>query len=386
MEYKYKAFYENQLVEGIIEGESKLDAINKLKIQDMIILELEEIEIYRKKINYEFLEQFTKQLLQLLKSGLTIDRSIVFLSKTDKKYSSELSNILNDLRSGVAFSTAIKNSGLFPMSYAEMIKSGEESGNLEETLELLLNTLHERNEFKKNLINAIIYPSFLFCISVISFLVISMYVIPKFKVILQSVDVNLPLITKLAFFISDIFSFILIGSLFVLLFSLIYIRMLMKSNKEGIERFLLKIPMFGQFLLKIELIRFSQSMYSLLRSSIPLNRAIDIAVGTVNMSIIKQELNTIKGEVIKGSSLSVSMRKSNLIPQILVEIIAVGEQSGELAGAFYQIYTHLNEDFKNSIRRFISLLEPSIIVLMGLIIGFLVFSMMLAVFSISSGI
>ncbi|RMH79734.1 MAG: type II secretion system F family protein, partial [Acidobacteria bacterium] len=205
-------------------------------------------------------------------------------------------------------------------------------------------------------------------------------------VILQSVDVNLPLITKLAFFISDIFSFILIGSLFVLLFSLIYIRMLMKSNKEGIERFLLKIPMFGQFLLKIELIRFSQSMYSLLRSSIPLNRAIDIAVGTVNMSIIKQELNTIKGEVIKGSSLSVSMRKSNLIPQILVEIIAVGEQSGELAGAFYQIYTHLNEDFKNSIRRFISLLEPSIIVLMGLIIGFLVFSMMLAVFSISSGI
>lgn len=386
MEYRYKALYENQILEGVVEAEDKWEAVSKLKSQGMTIIRLEELSVRDSKVNYKFLETFTRQLYQLLKSGLTTDRAMAFLSKSEKKYSQQLTNVLNDLRSGSSFSNALRNSGIFPKSYIEMIKSGEESGNLEEILELLIDALSERNELRRSIINAIIYPSFLLSISLFSFMMISMYVVPKFKTVLQTVDIELPFITKLAFFISDVFSYIIIALLFLVLFVLFTLRFLIRKRKETIENLVLRIPLLGSMILKVELIRFSQSIYSLLRSNIPLNVALDISVETVSLLSIKKRLQDVKREVLRGAALSQALRKHRLFPAVFVEIVSVGEQSGELAGAFYRIYIQFNEELKDNIRRFISLLEPSIIVLMGLIIGFLVFSMMLAVFSISSGV
>ncbi|MCS6957056.1 MAG: type II secretion system F family protein [Aquificaceae bacterium] len=386
MEYRYKALYENQILEGVVEAEDKWEAVSKLKSQGMTIIQLEELSVRDSKVNYKFLETFTRQLYQLIKSGLTTDRAMAFLSKSEKKYSQQLTNVLNDLRSGSSFSNALRNSGIFPKSYIEMIKSGEESGNLEEILELLIDALSERNELRRSIINAIIYPSFLLSISLFSFMMISMYVVPKFKTVLQTVDIELPFITKLAFFISDVFSYIIIALLFLVLSVLFTLRFLIRKRKETIENLVLRIPFFGSMVLKVELIRFSQSIYSLLRSNLPLNVALDISVETVSLLSIKKRLQDVKREVLRGAALSQAIRKHKLFPAVFVEIVSVGEQSGELAGAFYRIYTQFNEELKDNIRRFISLLEPSIIVLMGLIVGFLVFSMMLAVFSISSGV
>ncbi len=386
MEYKYKAFYNGQLIEGVAEGESKWDVVSQLKNQGIMVLHIDELAPRDASIDYKFLEKFTRQLYQLLKSGLTTDRAILFLCKSEKKYGRELNEILNSLRAGDAFSTALKKVGIFPRSYTEMVKSGEESGNLEDILELLLYAIQERNELRKHIINALIYPSFLFIVSILSFMLISLYVIPKFKVVLQSADIKLPFLTKIAFAISDIFSYIVISSLIFFLLILISVRILIKKYRQPLEIFLLKMPFVGNVILKLELIKFSQSMYFLLKSNLPLNIAIDIATGTVNMLAVRNKLVEVKAEVLKGSSLNQAIIKQELFPDIFTEIISIGEQTGELHRAFHTLYTQFSNDFKDMTKKFISLLEPAIIIVMGLLIGFLVFSMMLAVFSISSGI
>ncbi len=386
MEFKYKAFYEGQIIEGLIEGESKWDAVNKLKNQGMTVLKLDEISAQETVADYKFLEKFTRQLYQLLKSGLTADRAILFIYKSEKKYNKQLENILNSIREGSSLSNALKNTGVFPKSYVEMIKSGEESGSLEEILELLLNAIIERNELRKHILSALIYPSFLFIVSILSFLLISLYVIPKFKIVIQSTDIKLPLITRVAFFISDIFSYIVVALILMAISSILLLNFLKRRNARMVESLILKLPLIGSIVLQLELTKFSQSMHFLLKSNIPLNQALDISIGTVAFQIIREKLDEVKKEVIKGSSMSYALNKYRIFPSVLIELVAVGEQTGELHSSFYRIYTQFSEDFKDKTKKFISLLEPSVVVIMGIVIGFLVFSMMLAVFSISSGI
>lgn len=386
MEFKYKAFYEGQIIEGLIEGESKWDAVNKLKNQGMTVLKLDEISAQETVADYKFLEKFTRQLYQLLKSGLTADRAILFIYKSEKKYNKQLENVLNSIREGSSLSNALKNTGVFPKSYIEMIKSGEESGSLEEILELLLNAIIERNELRKHILSALIYPSFLFIVSILSFLLISLYVIPKFKIVIQSTDIKLPLITRVAFFISDIFSYMVVALILMTISSILLLNFLKRRNARMVESLILKLPLIGSIVLQLELTKFSQSMHFLLKSNIPLNQALDISIGTVAFQIIREKLDEVKKEVIKGSSMSYALNKYRIFPSVLIELVAVGEQTGELHSSFYRIYTQFSEDFKDKTKKFISLLEPSVVVIMGIVIGFLVFSMMLAVFSISSGI
>lgn len=386
MEFRYRAFYEGQIIEGVIEGESKWEAAGKLRNQGMLVLQLDEVSPQESKVDYKFLERFTRQLTQLLKSGLTTDRAILFIYRSEKKYAKQLEDVLNSIREGSSLSNALRNTGIFPKSYIEMIRSGEESGSLEEILELLLSAIIERNEMRRHIVNALVYPSFLFVISILSFLLISLYVIPKFKIVLQSVDVKLPLLTKIAFFVSDIFSYLVIALILIVLSSVLLFKLMKSKNPHLIESAVLKIPLIGSTILQLELIKFSQSMYFLLKSNIPLNQAIDISIGTVNFKTVREKLEEVKNEVVKGSGISYALSKRGLFPSVFIELISVGEQTGELYGSFYRVYTQFSEEFKDKAQKFISLLEPGVVVIMGVVIGFLVFSMMLAVFAISSGI
>ena len=388
MEFRYKALYDEKVVEGVVEAHTKSEAVLKLKNQGFRVLSLKELGRERGKSDSKFLEEFTKQLLQLLRAGLTIDKAILFIAESNKKYHSQLMEIYRELRSGSNLSTAMKSVGIFPLEFTEVIKSGEEAGSLEETLSLILDFIRESNELKGSVRTALIYPSFLTGVSLLSLMVISMYVVPKFRLVFESIDAEIPLMTRLVFGFTDILNYLIIGSLVFCLLLLLYIRWTMgnERRKEAFEKLVLKLPLIGDFILNVELMKFSQTMFTLLKGGVVLNNALAISSGVVSLIFLRKKILKLGDEVVRGVSLSSAMKRQGVFPELVVEIASVGEQTGELGGAFYQIYITLNDRFKSSVKRFLTALEPVIILVMGLVVGVIVFSMMLAVFSISGSV
>ncbi|MGB9874115.1 MAG: type II secretion system F family protein, partial [Hydrogenobacter sp.] len=335
-----------------------------------------------------FLERFTSNLFQLLKSGLTVDKAILFIAEREKKHHEKLLKVYEEIRSGSTLSMALRLSNLFPDFYVQMIRSAEESGSLEETLSLILDFIKEENELKSSIITAMIYPSFVFGVSVFSLLVISSYVVPKFKLVFQSTDIKLPLLTRLMFSLTDAINYIIIGALISLLILFVYLRYAIKirQHRLRLESILYKIPFLGKLLLDTEIIRTFQTLYTLVKGGVALNHALELATDVPTTLRMRDAIKAIHGDVVKGVSLSKAMKLRSVFPEMVIEIVSVGEQTGELTGAFYQIYTTYNEEFKASVKRFISLLEPAIILIMGLVVGLIVFSMILAVFSLSEGL
>ncbi len=388
MEFRYKALYDEKVVEGVVEAHTKSEAVLKLKNQGFRVLSLKELGRERGKSDSKFLEEFTKQLLQLLRAGLTIDKAILFIAESNKKYHSQLMEIYRELRSGSNLSTAMKSVGIFPLEFTEVIKSGEEAGSLEETLSLILDFIRESNELKGSVRTALIYPSFLTGVSLLSLMVISMYVVPKFRLVFESIDAEIPLMTRLVFGFTDILNYLIIGSLVFCLLLLLYIRWTMgdERRKEAFEKLVLKLPLIGDFILNVELMKFSQTMFTLLKGGVVLNNALAISSGVISLIFLRKKILKLGDEVVRGVSLSSAMKRQGVFPELVVEIASVGEQTGELGGAFYQIYITLNDRFKSSVKRFLTALEPVIILVMGLVVGVIVFSMMLAVFSISGSV
>ncbi len=388
MEFRYKALYEDRLVEGVIEAHTRAEAAVKLKNQGFRVLSIRELHGHRVRGDSRFLEEFAKHLLQLLRAGLTIDKAILFIAESNKRYQSKLMEIYRELRAGNTLSSAMKASGIFPLEFTEVIRSGEEAGSLEETLELILNFIHESNELKSSIRTALIYPSFLLGVSLLSLMVISMYVVPKFRLVFESIDAEIPLLTRLVFNFTDLLNYMIVGFFSLTLLLLIYIRWAMgnERRRESLENLVLKFPLLGNFLLTVEIMKFAQTMFTLLKGGVVLNNALSISSGVVSLISMKRKILRLSDEVVKGVPLSTSMRRLGIFPEVVVEIVSVGEQTGELGGAFYQIYITLNDRFRTSVKRFLTMLEPTIILIMGLVVGFIVFSMMLAVFSISGSV
>ncbi|SNZ16410.1 type II secretion system F family protein [Hydrogenobacter hydrogenophilus] len=388
MIFSYKGLYKGSLVEGLLEAENKASALSKLKAQGIKVLSLKEVSSKASRIDTKFLERFTSNLFQLLKSGLTVDKAILFIAEREKKHHEKLLKVYEEIRSGSTLSMALRLSNLFPDFYVQMIRSAEESGSLEETLSLILDFIKEENELKSSILTAMIYPSFVFGVSVFSLLVISSYVVPKFKLVFQSTDIKLPLLTRLMFSLTDAINYIIIGALISLLILFAYLRYAIKIRKHRLrlESILYKIPFLGKLLLDTEIIRTFQTLYTLVKGGVALNHALELATDVPTTLRMRDAIKAIHSDVVKGASLSKAMKLRSVFPEMVIEIVSVGEQTGELTGAFYQIYTTYNEEFKASVKRFISLLEPAIILIMGLVVGLIVFSMILAVFSLSEGL
>lgn len=388
MQFKYVAVYQNRTIEGLIEAEDKKEALLKLRNQNLTVIHLEEVSAKKKKVSISFLERFTRDLLQLLKAGLSIDKALLLIAESERKYSKDLLKAYNELIKGSPIYQALATTNLFPRDYIELIRAGEESGNLIETLELLYNFIHETNEFRKSILNALIYPSFLIFVTITSLVILSMYVIPKFKLLFETSDVELPLVTKLVFLLSDYLNYIfVITSIFLLMF-LLSIRLLIYNTQARIffERIIIKIPIIGKLILIYDLIKVSNSMYTLIKGGVPLDKAINIAKNIPSLSILRDLFNQLLNAVLRGESISSVLSKSVFIPDVVVEIIKVGEESGELAGAWFQAYISMSDDFQNTVRRIITLLEPAVILITGLFVGFIVFGMILGVFTISGSI
>ncbi len=383
-------------IQGQIEADSKQEAVNKVAKMGLfpVTLEMEETRLEREgaarfqRISRRDVILFTGQLSTLIEGGVNIINSLqmIYDQIPSKALKSVLKDIIKKIKDGKSLSESFSAyPQAFSSLYISMLHSGEVGGNIDATLKRLAEFLENEEEFRNSVKAALVYPLFIFVVSIATIFVLLGFVIPRLATMFEDMGQNLPLPTKILLYLSKHISnswWFVLAALFILIFAIrrVYAT---PHGRVSIDRFKLRLPMGGELILKTEIGRLFRTLSLLLSNGIPVLSALNVSGALVENQVLKSELFKIKDQIAGGVSLSKSMRESKLFPALTVNIISVGEESGTLEKSLLRIADEYERSVDRSLKAFIRLLEPTIILIMGLVVGFIVLSMLLPIFQIN---
>jgi general secretion pathway protein F len=399
--FNYRAStMEGKIVEGVMEASD--DGVVSLKLQEMGLLPVRigsttrqtiltrEIEWpwRRKRVRRKDLLIFTQELHTLVHAGFPLDRSLAVLSQLAESpaMSEVVQDVLKEVKGGKSFSEALaKHPAVFPKVYINMVKAGEAGGVLEEILGRLAAYLVTSDDLRSYIIGALIYPALLSVVAISSITILTLFVIPRFASIFHDMGVPLPLpmaiLKDLSSFLSGFWWLVLL----ILIITGYYFKRFRESD-EGrmkLDRWLLRIPLLGVVLRKIEVARFSRSLGTLIHGGVPLLQAMTIVRDILGNQSIATAIEPIRNGIKKGEGIAQPMKQSGVFPPLAMHLIEVGEESGKLDSMLIQVGEVYDVEVRNSIKNLIAFFEPALILLMGIVIGTIVVSMLMAIFSIN---
>ena len=334
------------------------------------------------------LMSLTHQLATLVDSGLTLDTSLGNMVKLadGEKAREVLSDIHKRVHAGSAFADALAEyPKVFGRLYINMVRSGEASGKLTETLFRLAHFLEKAEDLKGNIVRAMIYPMILVLAGGSAIVFIFTFIVPKFKGLFEEMGDALPLPTKIMLAMSNVVTNYWWAMLLILTCGIIAFVQYFKNPNGRLhwDGLVLKMPLFGILVQKLEVSRFSLTMASLLKSGVPVLQALIIVKTVLSNRVIVSAMNDLEQGLKGGKGLSGPLQKSGVFPQMAVHMITVGEASGSLDKMLSKVSDSYEKEVERSIKHMVSLIEPLMILFMAGIIGFIVVSMLLAVFSIN---
>ncbi len=399
VEYLYKATtISGQTVEGLIEGKDEDSVIHNLHHLGYIPIRVIPLKEKREKAGISFLIPqrvrlkdvllFTQELSSLVSSGLSIDRSLSLLGSLteNRRLRGVIKDILKRVEGGDSLSEAMSHhQGIFSKLYINMIKAGESGGFLEIVLSRMAQYLQSIKEIREYLISVMIYPLILTIVSGISIIILLTFVIPRFARIFSDMGRAIPIPTQILLFVSHWireYWWICIGIIGVIYLVLkIYKQDDERSLKWG--RFKLNLWTYGEMIRKIEVARFSRTLGTLLKSGVSILSALNLVKDISQNRAISDAISYTHDRLREGSRLSKSLDETGVFPPMAIQMIGVGEETGRLDEMLIKVAETYEESTKNTVRRIVSLLEPFIILVMGCVVGFIVISMLLAIFSIN---
>lgn len=333
--------------------------------------------------------QFTRDMATLLASGIPVDRalSIQMTVADNHRLKEMIQEILKSVRSGSYLSDAIgKYPKVFPNFYVNMVRAGEMSGVLDSVLDRLGTFMENIQDLKDYTKSALIYPIFLVCVGGISIIILMTFVIPKFSIIFSDLGPNaIPFPTRILLFISGVFrSYWWIGVLAFIFTGWIFKRYANSAKgRWNLDSIKLKLPIVKEWVQKLEVGRFARTLGTLVKSGVPMLQALDLVRTIINNTVIASALETVRNRVKEGEKLSRPLEDSRLFPSLAIQMITVGEETGKLDEMLLKIADTYEKNVRNLVKRFISLLEPAMILIMGIVVAFIVISMLMAIFSIN---
>ncbi len=344
----------------------------------------------RKKLNIEKFLIFNQQFVTLIRAGLPILKSLDLLAErlTDPKMSVHIKAVREEVRSGAMLSDAFGRQGVFPPIYVTTVLAGERSGSLAEVLERFITYQKLSLSVRKKLLVSLMYPAVLITlvIGLIAFLVT--YVVPNFAQLYSSMNAQLPLPTQILIAVGTTAkNYILIG--FVVLVAGIFgFRYWSKTDRGGemVDRMLLKLPIAGDVWLKYQVAQFSRVLGTLLVGGIPLLQALDTAADSLGTQVLKKVLHQAVKLVREGQALSQSLRQTKIFPGLSIDMIEVGESTGALPTMLGSVAEFYEEDVATRTAAALSLIEPAIMIFMGLFVAFVLVSLYLPIFSLADSI
>lgn len=331
---------------------------------------------------------FTYQLGVLLDAGFPLDRSLSILSDlTEKSRFRELVKDLNShVRSGKSFSDALSRyPRVFPLFFVNMVKAGEAGGFLEDTISRLSTYLENAQGLKEEVRSALVYPIVLSIFGGAAVVFLLTYVVPMFTQIFTDMGETLPLPTMIMLSISNFLIGYWWGILLVISAVVFSVRRYIKSEagRKTWDRVRFKLPVFGKLYQEAAVSRFSRTLGTLLASGVPILNAFQIVKGTLGSEKISDIISSVRDATRKGKGISEPLKNSDIFPPIAVHMVTVGEETGRLDEMLIKIADRFDIEVRNTVKRMLSLLEPALIIIMAVLVGFIVISMLLAIFSIS---
>lgn len=330
----------------------------------------------------------THQLATLVDSGLTLDRSLSSLALlSDRAKTREvLGAVQKRVHAGSSFGEALaEHPQIFSKLYINMVRAGETSGMLTQTLYRLASFMERAEELKGNIVRAMIYPSILVVAGGSAIIFLFTFVVPKFSGLFDELGDALPLSTKIllavSFAVTHYWWLMLLASAAAVAGFVLYL-----NNEHGRfqwDTFALKLPLVGPLIRKIEVSRFSLTMATLLKSGVPVLQALLIVKTILNNRVIISSMTDLEQGLKSGMGLSGPLKEAAIFPPMAVHMITVGEASGSLDEMLSKVAETFDKEVERSIKQMISLIEPVMILIMAGGIGFIVVSMLLAIFSVN---
>ncbi len=330
---------------------------------------------------------FTRELGNLLDAGLPIDRSLYVLSEHAEKKAMRaiIRDVYVDIQKGNTLSFAMGKHRIFPRVYINMIKAGESGGILDTVIKRLVAFLETMITFREEVISALIYPLLLTTVGGLAVAVLMIYVIPRFAKIFADMGQSLPLPTLILINGSNVFASYWWAGALVLIVSGMALRGYAKTaeGRNTLDTIKLRIPVLKKLIMKMIIARFSRTFGTLLQSGVPIIEAIRVSREVIDNDVVSGRLAVLEEGVSKGKGMSAPLRESGVFPPIVAQMVSVGEEAGRLEETFLLIAERFETETKSYIKRFVSLFEPALILLMGTVVGFIVISMLIGIFSIS---
>ena len=401
--YEYKGVSASgKNVSGVLDGETLKAVKARLKKDGIVVLEVhegsavraarsKEFSFRRGRVNAGDVANATRQLATLLSSGLPLMEALnVLVEQEDNQTLKQaLASVRDSVREGSSFADALKtDTKIFSPLYGNMVAAGEASGTLELTLAQLADFLEDQARFRGKLTAALAYPVLMTIIGVGVLFFLFTFVLPRVVGMFEDMRQQLPFMTIALLWVVRAVSSAWWAILIVIGGAAYYLRRYFSTieGKARLDAALLRLPVFGSLIRMIAVSRFTRTLGTLLQSGVPALTALDIVRSVVGNSVIAEAISKARENVREGESIADPLRRSGLFPPVVIQMVAVGEKSGELEKMLLKISDSFDRTVETRITGLMSLLEPVIILVMGLVVGFIVIAIMLPILQMSSGV
>ncbi len=347
----------------------------------------------KRKPKLQELATFTQQLSNLLKCGMPLTVALQSMSHLESKgIPSDVSKDLKqDVMEGKSLSDAmLKQPDVFSDLYVNMVRAGEQSGALVEVLKRLANHYERFAEVQSKFVSALIYPAIVACVGIVIVVFFMTFMLPKFMTIFDGLKVPLPWATRMlmnvSHFFSSLFNWVILG-LVGMTAGILFIRF--KSTPEGkrrIDGWKMNSPVLGKAVRLNLFGQFARTLSTLLVNGVPVLTALKITEQIVPNAVVKEAIVRTREEVTDGKTIAQPLARSKLFPQLMIDLLKIGEETGDVPGALQNIAETYENELSIQLRVMTNLIEPAMIIIMAVGVGFLLFSVLSAMFAITSSI
>lgn len=393
--FAYKAkTEEGKVTRGKIEAMNKKDALAELGMMDLIVFEVEPLNSFlnteinlRSGLKPKDFIIFLRQFATLISAGILLVESLDLLAEqtTNPRLKAILEDLSTEVQEGSPLSVSMsKHPAVFPNLLIQMIQSAEVSGRLEEVLEQMANYYEKQYRNKQKVTTAMTYPIVVGILALVITAFLLIFIVPIFGEMFASFGSELPAITQMVLGLSQWVQKYWVLILVFLLATIFLLRYLSQRDKMAysFDYFQLKIPIIGMFLQKTILARMTQTLSSLLNSSVPILQALDVTSQVVDNRVVEEVLLAAKKDVEQGESLAKPMEAHWFFPNLIIQMIKVGEASGSLDEMLKKASDIYEQEVEEASEKLQSLIEPLLIVFLSVIVGFIVLSIVIPMFGL----
>lgn len=385
-------------VKGNVDAPDLRGATNLLKGQDLTIIRLQEATLLNREIKLEFggkvksrdIGIFCRQMNSILNAGVPVVRALEMLAEqTEKKKLKEAIELTRDnVSKGESLAVAMRQSDkVFPGILVSLVQAGEESGSLDIAFERMATHFEKQAKLSGMVKKAMIYPIIIMIVAVVVVGIMSVVVIPQFAAMFEDMGSELPLITKMVMGMSDFIMhrwYLIIIAVAAIVIGLKYY--LSTDNGRHVwGRISLKIPVFGMLSVKSNCANFARTMATLMASGMDVPRALEITSGSLKNALFQDALLHAKKDVEQGIPMSEPLKASGLFPSMVYNMIAIGEETGMLDGMLTKVADYYEEEVELTTGSLTAAMEPLIIVVLGVIVGFIVLAIYMPMVSMYQG-